>query len=109
MMLGDLEDKYFLKAVHDFVKNTREVYPGTNPIAIIRENALRLVPALPKPKRTNEELKQIADMQEFYDRKKAEVESLFREKANEKDMNKAIPKHRSPAECIDILKSRGQI
>lgn len=38
-MLSDLDGQFFLMAVYEFIKNTKEVYPGTNMIAIIRERA----------------------------------------------------------------------
>ena len=39
--LSDLNDSDFLAAVEDFCKTQKEIYPGTNPIAIIRELAMR--------------------------------------------------------------------
>lgn len=39
MTLKDLDGKYFLNAVYDFIKTTAQVYPGTNIIALIREKA----------------------------------------------------------------------
>ena len=41
-MLNDLDGQYFLMAVMDIIKNTPELYPGTNPIAIIRKKAEEL-------------------------------------------------------------------
>ena len=40
--LNDLDGEYFLKAVISVIKNTKELYPGSNMIAIIRDLALRL-------------------------------------------------------------------
>lgn len=37
--LNDLDGECFLKAVWNLIKNTKELYPGTNVIAIIRERA----------------------------------------------------------------------
>lgn len=77
-MLSELPDEFFLKAVYDFIKTTKEIYPGTNPIAILREKALSLVPKVPyvKPMRTAEELRKINDMQEYYDRQKEKTNQL---------------------------------
>lgn len=38
--LADIDGDFFLKAVEDFVKNTKEIYPGTNLIAMLRDKAL---------------------------------------------------------------------
>ena len=38
--LKDLEDDRFLKSIHKIVATKTELYPGTNIIALIRENAL---------------------------------------------------------------------
>jgi hypothetical protein len=67
-MLGDLQDRYFLEAVYWFIKTTKEIYPGTNPIAILREKTLSLIPHLPPPARSEEELKAIQDMENYYQR-----------------------------------------
>ena len=37
--LNDLDGQYFLMAVLDVIKTTKELYPGSNIIAIIREKA----------------------------------------------------------------------
>lgn len=104
-MLGDLPDVYFLEAVYDFIKTTKELYPGTNPIAILREKAFSKIPALPKPKKTAEELKMIEEMQEFYDRQKKQAEELFSKTAVKMSVRK---NHRSPNECLKILNERGE-
>ncbi len=49
-MLNDLDGEMFLKAVWDFIKNTTEVFPGTNVIAIIRKNAEELKTEVNKDK-----------------------------------------------------------
>lgn len=41
-LLNDLEGDFFLKAVFDFILNTKEIFPGTNPIAILREKTLEI-------------------------------------------------------------------
>lgn len=41
-MLSDLDGQYFLMAVWEFIKNTKDVFPGTNIIAIIRGRAEEL-------------------------------------------------------------------
>ena len=41
-MLSDLDGQYFLISVWEFIKNTKEIYPGTNIIAIIRSRAEEL-------------------------------------------------------------------
>lgn len=41
-MLQDLDGQFFLMSVWEFIKNTKEVYPGTNIIAIIRAKAEEL-------------------------------------------------------------------
>ena len=110
-LLGDLNDKYFLDAVYDFIKTTKEVYPGTNPLAIIREKAMSFIPSLPKPKRTNEELKKIQEMQEFYDRQKKEAAGIVSDLSVGKDL-KSVKKPimgKSREECFKILKERGEI
>jgi hypothetical protein len=78
-MLGDLQDEYFLDAVYHFIRTTKEIYPGTNPIAIIREKAIALIPKMPyqAPVRSAEELQKIKDMQAYYDREKKKAEELF--------------------------------
>jgi hypothetical protein len=40
--LNDLDGQFFLMAVWEFIKNTKDIYPGTNIIATIRENAVAL-------------------------------------------------------------------
>jgi hypothetical protein len=79
-MMKDLNDDDFLAAVIQFVKTTKEIYPGTNPIAILRELtreqlAIHLK-SLPAPKKTEFEMQQIADMKETYLRieKRGELE-----------------------------------
>lgn len=37
--LNDLDGEYFLMAIIDVIKTTKELYPGSNIIAIIRERA----------------------------------------------------------------------
>ncbi len=41
-MLSDLDGQYFLMAVWEFIKNTKDIFPGTNIIATIREKAIDL-------------------------------------------------------------------
>jgi hypothetical protein len=41
-MLQDLDGQYFLMSVYEFIKNTKEIYPGTNIIATIRARAEEL-------------------------------------------------------------------
>jgi|SRR3990167_264652 len=41
-MLNDLDGQYFLMAVMVFIRNTPELYPGTNLIAIIRKKTEEL-------------------------------------------------------------------
>jgi hypothetical protein len=41
-MLNDLDGEFFLKAVWEFIKTTKEVFPGTNVIAIIHARATEL-------------------------------------------------------------------
>jgi hypothetical protein len=41
-LLQDLDGQYFLMSVWEFVKNTKEIYPGTNIIAIIRSRTEEL-------------------------------------------------------------------
>jgi hypothetical protein len=41
-MLNDLDGEFFLKATFNFIKTTTNIYPGTNIIAVIRENAATL-------------------------------------------------------------------
>jgi len=41
-LLNDIDGQYFLMAVYEFIKTTKEIYPGTNIIAIIRDNAITL-------------------------------------------------------------------
>jgi len=41
-MLNDLDGQFFLMSIWDFIKNTKEVYPGTNIIAKIRIRAEEL-------------------------------------------------------------------
>ena len=76
-MLGELPDEFFLKSVYDFIKTTKEIYPGTNPIAILREKTFSFIPKVPyeKPFRTKEELQKIDDMQDYYDRQKKKIEN----------------------------------
>lgn len=38
----DLDGQYFLIAIMDVVRNTKDIYPGTNIIAVIREKAIDL-------------------------------------------------------------------
>ena len=107
-MLGDLDDKYFLKAVYEFIQTTKEVYPGTNPIAILREKAVGFIPCLPKPKRTEAEMKVIADMEDFYQRAYKEAnDPQKQEELKPKPKRKILG--RTPSECIAILKARGEI
>jgi len=42
-MLGGLSDRRFLAAVYEFIKTTKEIYPGTNPVAILREMTFNLI------------------------------------------------------------------
>jgi hypothetical protein len=39
-MLQDLDGQFFLMSIWDFIKNTKEIYPGTNIIANLREKAI---------------------------------------------------------------------
>ena len=39
---NDLDGQYFLMAIMDVVKNTKDIYPGTNIIATIRGKAIDL-------------------------------------------------------------------
>ena len=41
-MLNDLEGVYFLMAIRDFILGTKEIYPTSNPIAILRESVLMI-------------------------------------------------------------------
>jgi hypothetical protein len=41
-MLSDLDGQYFLMSVWEFVKKTKDIYPGTNIIATIRGKAIDL-------------------------------------------------------------------
>jgi len=41
-MLSDLDGQYFLMAVWEFIKNTKDIFPGTNIIAKIRGRAEEL-------------------------------------------------------------------
>ena len=41
-MLHDLDGECFLRAVWDFIKQTKEVFPGTNIIALLRDRAVGL-------------------------------------------------------------------
>lgn len=78
-MLSDIPDDFFLKAVYDFIKTTKEIFPGTNPIAILREKALSSVPKIEhaRPKRTPAEMEKIRDMQEYYEKTKEEAQKIF--------------------------------
>ena len=38
-MLSDLDGQYFLMSVWEFIKTTKEIYPGSNIIAILRSRA----------------------------------------------------------------------
>lgn len=40
--LSDIDGEYFLKAVVDIIKTTKELYPGSNIIAILRNRAEEL-------------------------------------------------------------------
>ncbi len=40
--LNDLDGECFLKAVWALIKNTKELYPGTNVIAILREHSAEM-------------------------------------------------------------------
>jgi len=40
--LSDLDGEYFLKAVMSVIKNTQELYPGSNMIAIVRSLAIAM-------------------------------------------------------------------
>lgn len=106
-MLGDLPDKQFIEAVRDFIKTTKELYPGSNPIAILREKTIALIPALPKPPKTKEELKQIQDMKECYKRLVDRANNGVADE--EKPVNRLRPKGRTVSECIEIFKSRGEL
>ena len=77
-MLSDSPDDFFLKAVYDFIKTTKEIFPGSNPIAILREKALSFAPKIEyaRPKRTPEEMQKIKDMQDYYELKKQEIAEL---------------------------------
>ena len=37
-----MDGQYFLMAIMDIVKNTKDIYPGTNIIAVIREKSINL-------------------------------------------------------------------
>lgn len=39
---NDLDGQYFLMAIMDIVKNTKDIYPGTNIIAVIRFKTIDL-------------------------------------------------------------------
>jgi len=41
-MLNDLDGQFFLMSVWELIKNTKEIYPGTNIVAIIRSRANEL-------------------------------------------------------------------
>ncbi len=41
-LLNDLDGQFFLMAVWDFIKNTPNIFPGTNIIAIIRSKSEEL-------------------------------------------------------------------
>lgn len=41
-MLNDLDGECFLMAVWDLIKNTKELYPGTNIVAILRSKAIEI-------------------------------------------------------------------
>lgn len=41
-MLQDLDGQFFLMSVWEFIKNTKEIYPGTNIIAILRSRVEEL-------------------------------------------------------------------
>ena len=41
-MLNDLDGQFFLMAVWELIKNTKEIYPGTNIIAMLRARAEEL-------------------------------------------------------------------
>jgi hypothetical protein len=41
-MVNDLDGEFFLKAVWEFIKNTQDVFPGTNIIATIRNRTEEL-------------------------------------------------------------------
>jgi hypothetical protein len=42
-LLSDLDGQFFLAAVWEFIKTHKEIFPGTNPIAILRERAVALL------------------------------------------------------------------
>ena len=86
-MMKDLNDEHFLSAVLEFVKTTKNIYPGTNPIAILREltheQKERHYRSLPPPPKTQAEIQQIEDMRETYrklEKKGAEEHKLRLEK-----------------------------
>jgi len=41
-LVKDLDGEYYLKAVYDVLKTTKEIYPGTNIAAIIRDKVQAL-------------------------------------------------------------------
>jgi len=43
-LLRDLPDELFTRGVLEFCKNQKEIYPGTNPIALIRSYAREVWP-----------------------------------------------------------------
>lgn len=41
-MLQDLDGQFFLMAIWELIKDTKEIYPGTNIIAIIRDKTQKI-------------------------------------------------------------------
>lgn len=55
-LLRDLKDQFFLRAVRDLCVDKKELYPGTNIVALLRERTLEL-------SRVPQELKMIGEGQ----------------------------------------------
>jgi hypothetical protein len=69
--LSDIQDEYFLKAVTTFIQTTKEIYPGTGVIAILREIARDYLPKIEykKSERTPEEIKKYNDFADEWRRR----------------------------------------
>lgn len=65
MMLGDLTEEQFRKAIHKFCLSHKDIYPGTNVIAYLREYALVNEEEYPDPfeawKMVTDEIRRVGD------------------------------------------------